>query len=91
MEEAEQYGDRVALMRRGRARAAGTPGQLTGELRARRGDDSAAVQPALWLLGRDLHPHPGRSDERGADDAALLGAAAAGIAAASRLVRRLAR
>nr|WP_055502186.1 hypothetical protein [Nonomuraea pusilla] len=50
-----------------------------------------AVQPALWLLGRDLHPHPGRPDERGADAAVLLGAAAAGIAAASRLVRRLAR
>nr|WP_236714620.1 hypothetical protein [Nonomuraea pusilla] len=49
MEEAEQYGDRVALMRRGRARAAGTPGQLTGELRARRGDDSAPTLEDVFM------------------------------------------
>ncbi|TDD54060.1 ATP-binding cassette domain-containing protein [Nonomuraea terrae] len=51
MDEADQYCDRVALMHKGQVRALGTPGQLTDELRDRRGDGSS---PTLEDVFRDV-------------------------------------
>ncbi|KAB8196740.1 ATP-binding cassette domain-containing protein [Nonomuraea phyllanthi] len=61
MDEADQYCDRVALMHQGRVRAIGTPGQLTEELRARRGDESAPTLEDVFrdVAGSDLNEEGG--------------------------------